>query len=339
MSKLRLTALSILAVAAAMILPACSKREGRVSMNLPDKFEGKTVELITFADSAIVCSGDVEKGKVDLIIPDSLLDNPRLLQVMVDGRVRAYYISEPGKAEVSDSLGVATGTRLNDRFASLMQRLDSLENLNDMPIYLAEVERMYNDNRDNVLSEWFGVEWIKYADPAAVDSMLKLAPREFRESAKVKYYERFAQLRASTAPGSVYVDFAGKDEKGRSRKFSSYVVPGKYTIVDFWASWCPYCIKELPDLADLYARRQALGVEIVGVAVRDLPEDTRAMVEKKQIPWKIMYETGRTPYDIYGFSGIPHLMLIGPDGKIISRGESVASIDARLGEALDNPEI
>ncbi len=71
-------------------------------------------------------------------------------------------------------------------------------------------------------------------------------------------------------------------------------------------------------------------VEIVGVAVRDIPEDTRAMVAKQDIPWPILYNTERRPYGIYGFSGIPHHMLISPDGVIISRGENVSQLRSRL---------
>jgi len=66
------------------------------------------------------------------------------------------------------------------------------------------------------------------------------------------------------------------------------------------------------------------------VAVRDLPEDTRAMVEKQEIVWPVLYNTERVPYDIYGFSGIPHHILVAPDGTIVSRGESAAQLRDRL---------
>ncbi len=104
---------------------------------------------------------------------------------------------------------------------------------------------------------------------------------------------------------------------------------GKYALIDFWASWCPYCIRELPDLKALRADYGDM-LEIVGVAVRDLPEDTRAMVEKQEIVWPVLYNTERVPYDIYGFSGIPHHILVAPDGTIVSRGESAAQLRDRL---------
>lgn len=72
----------------------------------------------------------------------------------------------------------------------------------------------------------------------------------------------------------------------------------------------------------------------MGVAVRDLPEDTKEMMKKKEIGWGVLYNTQKVPYEIYGFSGIPHHMLIGPDGIIISRGENADAIRKRLESSI-----
>jgi hypothetical protein len=58
------------------------------------------------------------------------------------------------------------------------------------------------------------------------------------------------------------------------------------------------------------------------------------MVAKQELPWKVLYNTQKAPYDIYGFSGIPHHILIGPDGTIISRGENADQIKERLSTLL-----
>ena len=110
--------------------------------------------------------------------------------------------------------------------------------------------------------------------------------------------------------------------------------PGKYTLVDFWASWCPYCIKELPELRELYNKYKDSNLILVGVAVRDEEADTKTAVEKHGISWPVMYNTRRIPYDKYGIGGIPHHILIAPDGTIISRGESVKQLDTRLRSLL-----
>lgn len=329
---MKITTLSITLGAAVMLVMGSCRKESRLHIQFPERFEGKTVELMDYKDSTLIATAEVKGGEATFVTVESdSVRFPMFTQVSVDGRVNAFYILEAGSASVTDSTSVATGTPLNDRFAALMTRLDSVENLDDMARYVEFTAEQYNANKDNPLGDYFGIEWLKYAEPQHVDSMLAKAPADFRNSKRVRHYEDFARHRMKTSPGQKYIDFPGETAEGKARKLSDLLESGKYTIVDFWASWCPYCIRELPDLKAL---RGDFGdmVEIVGVAVRDLPEDTRAMVAKQEIPWPVLYNTERVPYDIYGFSGIPHHMLISPDGTILSRGESAAQLRSRLEE-------
>lgn len=314
---------------AAAILPAC-KKQAELKINFPERFEGKTVELMNYKDSTQVASAVITDGEAafELCESDSL-KLPVFMQLSVDGRICAYYIAEAGQAFVTDSTNVAKGTPLNDKFATLLARLDSIEDTDDMNSYIAFVEKQYNANVDNPMRDFFGIEWIKYADPEKVDSMLKVADPAFKDSRRVRHYEKFASHRLKTSPGHKYVDFEGENVKGLPQKLSSLIPQGKYVILDFWASWCPYCIKEMPDLKKLRSDFANM-VEIVGVAVRDLPEDTKAMIEKQGIEWPVLFNTQKVPYDIYGFSGIPHHILLSPDGTILARGENADQLRKRL---------
>lgn len=325
--------ISSIGLGIAALLSACGEKEARLDIQFPERFEGKTVELMNYKDSTIIGVAEVKEGKASFVtVASDSVALPQFMQLAVDGRICAYYIAESGQAFVTDSTNVAKGTPLNNRFATLLASLDSIENLDDMNKYVEFSELQYNANRDNPIGDYFGIEWLKFAAPEKVDSMLRVASPEFRDSRRVRHYENFARHRLATSPGHKYVDFEGENEAGKKIKLSSLVNSGKYTIVDFWASWCPYCIKELPELKQLSADFSPT-VNVVGVAVRDLPEDTKAMVEKQEIPWPVLFNTQKVPYDIYGFSGIPHHMLIAPDGTIVSRGESAAQLRDRL-EAL-----
>ena len=324
----------ICSAALVISLSGC-KDKSRIEMSFPDKYEGKTVELISFSDSTILASDIIKDGKALFESEESdSLRFPLFTQIVVDGRIRAYYIMEKGSVELTDSMSVPVGSPLNEKFAEMLATMDSIENLDDMVLYTNYAEMKYNENRDNVLGVYFGVEWLKYAEPQKVDSFLNLASEDFRNSERVKYYEKYADHRAATAPGMRYVDFEGETASGKKVKLSSCITEGKYTLIDFWASWCPYCVKELPELMSLKADYEDKGFEIIGVAVRDKSEDTEAMVIKKEITWKVLYNTQKIPYDIYGFSGIPYHILIGPDGTIISRGENASQIRNRLESLL-----
>ena len=322
-------------LAAMTILAVGCKKQSKLAMQFPDRFEGKTVEMIDFMDSVKIAEAVVENGSAEFVVASSdSVKLPKLTALTVDGKTLAYYVAEPGNAVVSDSTNFATGTPQNDLLTRLSARLDSIENLDDMDKYVEFVREQYDANADTPVGEYFGVEVLKFGDPEVIDQLLKQAPESFRNAKKVKHYAKFAALRAATSPGKKYVDFSGKDANGAELQLSQLVEPGKYTMVDFWASWCPYCIKELPDLKQLLADYKDKGFNIVGVAVRDLPEDTKASIEKREITWPVMFDTQRVPYDIYGFSGIPHHMLVGPDGVIISRGENAAQIRTRLESLL-----
>lgn len=326
MQDMKQRIITIGCASALLIMAACSKNP-RLDISMSEKFEGQTVELINFLDSTSIATAVIENGNAVIELPEG---EPVFSALLIDGRTRAFYITESGTAFVNDSTNAAVGTPLNDKFAALLTTLDSIEDLDDTPAYVDFARTAYNDNSGNPLGSYFGIEWIRYADRQTSDSLLATAPDGIKNSPKTQRYLQLASLRDATAPGKTYTDLDGEDADGNPVMLSAYVKPGNYNIVDFWASWCPYCIKEIPELIALYNDFAPLGLQIVGVAVRDSPEDSKAAINKHNIVWPVVFNTQRRPYDVYGFSGIPHHLLIGPDGTIISRGENVAQIRKRL---------
>lgn len=319
------------AICGMMMLASCQK-EARLDLKMSDKYEDKGVELVNYADSSVVATATIKNGEAAIILPADV-NMPVLLSVMIDGKTRGYYIAEPGRALLSDSTSVATGTPQNDRFGKLIAELDSIEDLNDTEAYVDFVAKQFTSDMENPAAIYFGTEWIRYAGANQIDSILKVAPSALNNK-KTQRYRDMAVLRDKTAPGQKFTDFSVEQLDGKTLSLSNFVEPGKYTLVDFWASWCPYCIKEMPELKELHAKYKDAGLNMVGVAVRDKAEDTQASIDKNGITWDVIFNAQRIPYEIYGFTGIPHLMLIGPDGTIVSRGESVKKIDARLQEVL-----
>lgn len=313
-------------VAAAAVFAACSGGgERNLTVSLPGVADGTELSVVTYDDSVVLAKGVFADGAVTLQVP---ADGDVLTQLMVDGKNKGYYVTQPGDAAFSADDEAAGGTPLNDQLRRMLQQMDSLDQYNDDDVFIPFMLEKYNANRDNAIGLFAVNYWMRLADADAIDSLLKTAPESIRASKRKDKSVAAAALRKKTAPGSKYVDFKAQQPDGSTVALSDMIEPGKYILVDFWASWCPYCIKEIPDLKALAAKYPQL--QIIGVAVRDQQDDTRNMVEKKQIGWKVMYNAGRVPYDIYGIGGIPHHMLLAPDGTIISRGESVAKLDARL---------
>ena len=309
------------------ILTGCTTKEYKIEADFSEKFNGKTVVLATYDDTVAIDSAKIENNQV---VFNGEIDNPCLAQLMIDGRTKAYVVVEPGKIVLADSVYVGKGTKLNDRMSEIICRMDSVEALDNMKIYVDFVGQQYNENKENPLGLFFATEYVRFNELPIIDSLLNFAPQSIKDSHRVEKYRNAAVLRAATTPGKIFTDFSALQPNEKEMKLSDIAGKGKYVLVDFFASWCPYCIKEFPDLKEIYTQYKDKGFEIVGVAVRDKEEDTRLTVEKHELEWVIMYNAARKPYDIYGFTGIPHLMLLDKDGVIVSRGESPKQISERL---------
>jgi thiol-disulfide isomerase/thioredoxin len=132
----------------------------------------------------------------------------------------------------------------------------------------------------------------------------------------------------------------GTTLEGKPLDWSKY--SGKIVLIDFWATWCPPCRAELPNVRKNYEAYHDRGFEVIGVSLDQKREDLDKFMEKEKLPWTIVTddswnkEKGVTSdgeklvpghlADYYGVFGIPTMILLGKDGKAITitaRGEAL----------------
>lgn len=131
--------------------------------------------------------------------------------------------------------------------------------------------------------------------------------------------EKSAKLQAA---GVEAPDFTLKDIEGNDFTLSS--LRGKYVILDFWGSWCGWCIKGMPQMKEYY-KKYAGKFEIVGVDCNDTEQKWKDAVKKNELPWKHVYnprakteeEQANNVCGKYGITGFPTKIIISPEGKIV----------------------
>lgn len=112
-------------------------------------------------------------------------------------------------------------------------------------------------------------------------------------------------------------DFELPDLQGNPLKLSS--LRGKYVVLDFWGSWCVWCIRGIPKMKEAYSKHKEK-MEILGVDCRDSEEKWKAAVEEHQLPWlqvRCPDESLQALASKYQIEGFPTKAIIDPDGKLV----------------------
>ena len=324
-------------LAAGVALAACSsnsRQNYNLTLQLPEGINEGTVYLVNFdtderLDSAIING--------DSIVFNGTVDAPIFASLMLQGErpmPLGYFVLEDGDIAVKDY--VATGTKYNEISNSvtngLRERLSAFDKLysnvpqdsitDEQRQAIADAYEAYCDsalmaNIDNPVGYFLLLQRAGNMQLAELEQLIAEHP-SVGEYARIQKQLEFARNKAATMPGNKFVDFT-IENNGTKQSLSDYAGKGKPVIVDFWASWCGPCIRETKVLKELLEEYGPQGLEVLGVAVWDEPENTQRAIEQHQLPWQQIMNAQNVPTDLYGIVGIPCIMLIAPDGTILSR--------------------
>jgi thiol-disulfide isomerase/thioredoxin len=198
---------------------------------------------------------------------------------------------------------------------------------NDMTFRIKYLINKYKDQPAVLYALGF-LSWKKDGEllMSTLDNLTKKYPSLTQARDKKKeILENMAQT-AKIANGKKAPDFAFPDVNGK--KWSPKDFKGKYLIVDFWASWCGPCRQEIPHLKELYSKYQSKGLEILAVSIDAKPEAWKKALKEENMAWtQVHAQDSKKAMDDYLFSGIPFMVVVDKDGKIVEknlRGESLS---------------
>ena len=304
-----------------------------------------TVSAVSLSDVMTKSRRDLQPAitttvvTADFTVPTTGTEPQRYDLRLGSRRATRFYASPTDKINVSiaaDGSYLITGTPMLDQVAVLQEQLKgpyadyskALENNDEAAASAA------NAAADKILVEYVkanpgmcGATWavlnmedenlLQYAPTLTGDATTCLLYPMLQNSVKRAETRQAAEKqRAEMEAGHVKApDFALPDLDGKTVKLSSF--KGKWVILDFWGSWCPWCIKGFPGLKSSYEKYKGK-LEIIGVNCNDPEANWRAAVKKYALPWVNVYNAQTTGgvMEAYGVQAFPTKVLINPKGQI-----------------------
>jgi peroxiredoxin len=135
-----------------------------------------------------------------------------------------------------------------------------------------------------------------------------------------QFAEAMAKLEAADAKRQK-ADFTLSDLQGKAWHLQD--LRGKVVLVNFWATWCPPCRKEMPDLQALYDKYRDQGFVVLSISDEESAQ-VAPFIGEKQISYPILLDPGSKVHEMYEVEGIPKSFVYDREGKLVAQ-----SIDMR----------
>ena len=317
-----------------------------VKANVGPDFNGKTAYLYdidrdTNIDSAIVTDSTVI---FNAPMTEGYNGTASVILSIDDNNIASFFLEADS---ITITEGIAKGGQLNQRIHDYWsERIASNKEYMELPDSLKQEKRDYYIAKSDSLDKAFleanldnalGVQEIlrdkRPYSLAEIDSLTGVYPI-LNGNARLEKIRKAFKLEEETSVGKMFKDFVVTSNDSTFR-LSDVVGKGKYVLVDFWASWCGPCIRQTAVIKDLYKQYADKGLEVIGVAVWDEPEATIEAVKRHDLPWRNIINAQHIPSDIYGFQGIPCIILFGPDGTILSRDQQDEGLRNDVANAIN----
>lgn len=340
----------LFAAAAVVTLSACVKTGSTspYTLTVPlDAEDNNTVAyLVNFDSGEKIDSALVENGEV---VFRGGIEKPVMARVILNGTNLGTFILEKGDLTLDRTKRLATGGELNARLNQISDSVDYYETTYRNLGYADSLQRealsnrfdafqsrIIKENSDNPIGLYYFLQ-SAYDMPDLKTFNAAIANYPAFESSKhVEELRGSFTAKEATSPGHKFTDFTGysKENPDSTVSFSSYVGQGKWTVVDFWASWCAPCMREIKVIKELYKEYGPKGLDVVGVAVWDDPENTLQAIKDQEIPWNQVINTQTTATKLYGIMGIPCILLLDPQGNIVARDLRDEDLRKAVADAL-----
>lgn len=158
------------------------------------------------------------------------------------------------------------------------------------------------------------------------------------DSAKNSYYGRlvYDELYPVGRPGDKMPEFEATTLDGTKTTLAALCKDKKYIILDFWASWCGPCRREIPNLKEIYGKNASKGFDIVSISIDKEENPWLNAVKNEDLKWTNIRDTDHSIADKYKVTAVPTMYVVDSEGRLVAenlRGEELAKkVDELMAE-------
>ena len=340
------------AAAAVLSLASCTSKPGDVT-KITGVVNDPEVTEVNVRLGDVDTTLTVTDGKFYIELPADVAKYGMMMSS--NRKFGTYFISDGTQMEMTfDGQDILVKTEpeyVQSKYSSYADQMVALYEAKDENM-AAELEPLWTEpvkaNPDNAVAVLVVADAMYDLSPEKMLDMIALIQEPVRSERFITMREKEAQAQMNTREGMKFTDFTVEHVYGYDRsmdpqplkkevKFSDYVGKGTYVLVDFWSPWCGPCRREIPNIQKVYEQYKGKGLEVLSIAVWERKPQSHTIETAAELgmDWHHINNAQSVPTDIYGIGGIPHLMLIGPDGSILKRGfHGLEGIEAAVAEFI-----
>ena len=340
--------------------------------NVGEEAEGDTLFLITDMDNPTT-GGSVNVHDTLLVhqgrfVAEGHIDAPTLCLlysangqgvltpfILEPGQIHFDYSPESGETRVSgtdmneamqalnDSV-LHYGTQVNDIISAMHGSSPTLADQQAATLQIETLTQhmnqcLYNMAEQNIGNE-LGYAILTYFDNDSFSSeqrqsLISRLPESIRQRQRIQEMERML----NTPQGATQVpDVRINSQRGTQVSLLEEVSKNPFTVIDFWASWCAPCMREMPKMVRLYHQYHAQGLGMIGISLDMNPSEWEKAIDKFGLPWLQLCDMKGWESDIaeeLNIQAIPYTLLVDNTGKVLAAGLDSDELNALLQQLFE----
>ena len=349
-----------------------SAQQAIVTGSFPENFSGKSIQLTlinyeTRNDKVVQEVQIGQDGKFSLTIS---LKEPEIYDLAVDNSSFVQVLAKPGdkiNLTISNGLIQVTGSKETqylidyeaNRKKVFNKYLKRTYDSSAVAVKSGDKERIEywnmehekaSENYKAELAQWVeqpffinslaaihhSIRWNSEADTALMDQMVSFFQKNYPNYDLTRQLVNKVNATKRIAIGAIAPGFVSTDTAGEKVDLKAY--RGKYTFVEFWASWCPPCREESPTLVRLYNEYKDKGFTILSVSIDKNTTQWKNAIRHDGYTWGNVCDLngyGGPTAALYTVTAIPNSFLLDKNGRIIAKNLRGKVLESKLAELMN----